>query len=582
MELEDRAYQLECVNAWIEDIVNEEDKWDPIVVIPTAGGKSVIVCMGCDEYLSLKPERDVLVLSHVDTILEQNYTKLASYFGADFIGLYSAGLGEKYKKKITVAGIQSIYKKPELFTNVGLVMVDECHLVNTEEKGMYRDFIKKLRDLTNHRVVLSGLTASPFRTGQGYIYKKYSGESKPLFNKVSYDLTSYENYEMLISEGYLCRLIPAPTSYTMDADDVPTLGGDFVTDELASKFNRDEITEKICDETIKYAKQKYKKWLIFAIDKLHALAIVHLLEKKGVTAKAIYSGMNDDKNDVIKRYRKGEWKALVNINMATTGVDVPEIDLIVHMRPSKSPVYHVQTNGRGARPAPWIQKTHCLVLDFADNISRHGPINDLRIFEPGDKRDRKGVKTINTKKCKNCGTHNSLRATLCIACEEEFVIDHKLNTSPSAKDIFKDKNSKPNVPPSWIKVKRITYSIHQKAGSPNSLRVIYHCGFNSFSEWVCIDHDNEFLKRNARFWIKKRYDGPMPKNLNELVAIAEYLKNPSEIFVDVNGKYAQIKDFKFEHKIEQQFKKNLSQFDFEPYTVPKNGYSFDYEDDIPF
>jgi len=68
---------------------------------------------------------------------------------------------------------------------------------------------------------------------------------------------------------------------------------------------------------------------------------------------------------------------MVNVGVLTTGFDFPEIDLIIMLRPTNSPVLWVQMLGRGTRPADG--KENCMVLDFAGNTPRLGPINDPMI-----------------------------------------------------------------------------------------------------------------------------------------------------------------------------------------------------------
>lgn len=566
MVFQDRWYQNEAVNFSMDDILSDLDI-HPICVIPTGGGKSVVICNVVDEYLSNKPAKKVLVLSHVAKILEQNYSKLCAYFDDSFVGLYSAGLKTRELKKITVAGIQSIYKKHELLSDIGLIIIDECHLVNSDDKGMYRSFIDEIFTSHEDRVCVFGLTASPYRTCQGYLHKQYQG-TKPIFNKISYDLSEYKKYNRLIEEGYLVPLIPAPVDYQMDVDGVKTTAGDYNEKDLSEKLNHDDVTKAIVEETIKYARNKYKKWLFFAIDKMHCFAIQHELQKHGIECESVYDGMKLDFDQVIEDFKNGKLRCLININMLTTGVDIPEIDLIIHARPSQSATYHIQTNGRGARPAPWIGKTHCLVLDFAGNTARHGPVNDVMIREPGDKS--KGGKGITFKECKNCKTANSLRAKHCIACGEEFKTETKLTQIASKLELLKtneNKNNNKEKLEKWCAVTNVVHSIHQKEGRPSSLRVMYSCGFNTYSEWIPIDNPNTWLKAKAKKWVKLFWNGELgkfPDNLTDLYKRRDNLRHPVEILVNLDGKYPEIKDYRFEY---QQYENDSQQ---------------QIEDDVPF
>lgn len=562
-KFEKRWYQEECVDALSNDILNQPEgkKIHPIAVIPTGAGKSVILTKVIDRYLTERPHKDVLVVSHVSEILEQNYSRIEDYFGDDFLGLYSAGLDSREIKKITVAGIQSIYRKWEQFQNVGLIIVDECHMINSSDQGMYRSFLSKID------AVCCGLTATPFRTGQGYIYKDYSHikgkKIRNIFNKLSYDLSSYENYNRLIDEGYLVNIIPAPTDYVMDTTGISVVGGDFATDELSARFDREEITELICDKVIKYAGKKYKKWLIFAIDINHANHVVEVLRRKGVSCESVHSDMDADKKTVLDDFRSGKLTALVNVNMLTTGLDIPAIDMIVHLRASKSPIYYVQSNGRGGRPCKETGKTHCLSLDFAGNIAYHGPINDVNIVEPTSKRVT-GNPPPRYKVCDNCGTGNALRAKECIACGDEFEINHNLlgDIDPTSTLI------KRNVLEKWCNVDDVSYTVHSKRGSPSCLRVMYKCGpLNTFSDWVHIEHSG-YARARAIKWVKNRWmgSGAYPDNLGDIMKNKDKLKKPGRILVNLDGKYAEIKDYDFS------------------FSPPERNQApdIDFEDDIPF
>lgn len=592
MQFQDRWYQEKAVELAMKDL---DEKFNPIIVSPTGSGKTAIICKLIDQYLTQSPHGKILILSHVDSILEQNYEKLVEHYSEFFVGLYSAGLGYREFKKVTVAGIQSVYNK-DTFDNGGveLIIIDECHMINMTDTGMYRKFLKKMS------CQYLGLTATPFRTGQGYLYKQYPGKTPPIFNKVSYDLSSYENYNKLVDEGYLVNLISAPTNYKMDTDDLAIVAGDYKNDDLSNKFDKDEITEMIIDNVIKYGKKKYKKWLLFAIDINHCENIARILKAKGIAADTLHSKKEESKRDVLKKFRNGEIRALVNVNMATTGVDIPDIDLIAMLRATASPIYHVQTAGRGARVSK--DKTHCLFLDYAGNCLRHGPINDIRIIEPGQKR--KGRPPPAVKICKNCQSENSLRAVFCVACGFEFPTSTKLSSTPSSAPIVKrGADGNPDKDPNgdltqWCNVRGVSYSIHNKPGRPSSLRVMYDVGMNTYSEWVLIDYQGYHGAR-ARKWVRNRWLLDMktvPVDLVDLYKNVRFLKKPEKILIKLGEKWPEILDYKFQeekttlvgkdiidtlpeklHNSLDQMRKNL----FSKFNVDKVENSY-FDDDIPF
>ena len=519
MDIKLRWYQKEAPAALIQSLETSPDN-HPVAAIPTGGGKTVIICEFIDKFLSLHPDKDVLVLSHVKEILEQNWDAITNYYPID-IGLYSAGLDSKTIQKITVAGIQSVYNKPELFPNIGIVIIDECHLVTTKGTGMYRKFLKALQN-----VQYVGLTATHFRLGHGYIHE---GDGA-LFNDLAYDLTSVSNFNKLVDEGYLTKLIAKATDVALDTDGLKTSMGDFITSEMSEKYDTEIITEGAIREVIQFGKN-YKKWLIFAIDIEHAEHIQAVFKAYGVNVALVHSKMADSERDAIVRdvKRTTKYRGIVNVNILTTGFDVPDIDLIALLRPTQSPVLHVQSIGRGLRVAPG--KTHCLVLDFAGNVERLGPINDVRLKKKGK---GKGPDGPPVKKCPNCKAYCHPKAKVCPVCNWTFKFEVKIRDKAAEVNVVKKDFI------GWVDVDRIAYKVHRKIGKPNSLKVTYDCGGFFFSEWVCIDHPG-YPGDKAREWVKDRYPGKnKPSNLEALFADKDNLKVPTRIVLDNTGIFAEV------------------------------------------
>lgn len=522
---EERWYQKEACDAALKAI--EDKNCHPIVAVPTGGGKTHIVGELIKEYLYRHPTRKIVVLSHVKEILEQDYEKITKYIPHE-IGLYSAMLKSRTIRQVTVAGIQSVYKKAVKFGDVGLVIIDEAHLVTDDNSGMYRTFLAEF----NANYV--GLTATPFRP-RGYLHQVKNA----LFNEICYDLTASENFQRLIREKFLSKLLSKATDMKMDVSDIPTQGGDFANKALGKKFNTDEVTELALTETIKTG-ANYKKWLIFAIDIEHAEGIRDWLNDNGINTGIVHSKMKDtedesDRKLILDRFRSGFYRAVVNVNILTTGLDVPDIDLIVMLRPTKSPVVYAQSVGRGLRVAEG--KDHCLVLDFAGNVARHGPVDDIKILNKGEK----GTGEAPTKECPNCQCINRAAEKICEACGHEF--EFKVKVAPTASDLDIIKKSERK----WINVDSLTVNKHKKINKPSSIRIDYRCGLRVYSQWAAINSNSGYAAHSARYILKKFY--PFSEEFdftvdNVLEHKNEFLK-PKRIFVDTTENYPRIEDIEF-------------------------------------
>lgn len=503
----------------------------PVIAIPTGAGKSLIIADLIYQAHS-KWQVEILVLSHRKEILTQNQSILLEYLKqcgliAD-IGIYSAGLKEKRKGDITFAGIQTVYRNPDLFKNVKLIIIDEVHLIspNTNGETMYQKFINSIPSAK-----CVGLTATPYRLGSGYIVGV-----DHLFDEIIFDLTSKANFNRLVREGYLTKLISKRTETELDAEGIRTIGGDYAEKDLALKFDKYEITNAAINEIMRVA-GNYKKWLIFAINIKHAEHIVEELNKHKIVAAPIHSKMDMDRGPLIQAFKDGRIQALVNVNILTVGIDVPDIDLIVFLRPTKSPVLYVQSAGRGLRVAPG--KNHCLVLDFARVIQTLGPINDVQVLKK--KRGKKGDPVVKT--CPECNTLHHPLVKICDQCGHKFEFKVKITGSSS------DQNIVAKTGDHKYTVDKIFYHKHEKRNAPKSLKVTYQCGLLIFNEWICIEHSG-YAKHLAINWLKFRLDPniDIPETVDDALLLANngMLKIPSEIVVKEDSKYPQIIDYKFE------------------------------------
>jgi len=113
----------------------------------------------------------------------------------------------------------------------------------------------------------------------------------------------------------------------------------------------------------------------------------------------------------------------------SVGFDVPEVDLVAMLRPTMSTGKYIQQVGRGVRPAPG--KTDCLILDFAGNVQRHGPIDGLAMHGVGLITHRAPVLVKNCPKCQSIVPLASLE---CPDCGYVFTDDRRISHARSPDD----------------------------------------------------------------------------------------------------------------------------------------------------
>lgn len=553
---QDRPYQTEAVQSiWT---YFQTKTGNPLVAMPTGTGKSVVIARFLQTVFRAFPMQRILLLTHVKELIQQNFEKLMILWSNAPAGIYSAGLGIKNANcPITFAGIASVAKKASMFGHIDLVLIDEAHLLSPNDMTMYRTFLRGLMAI-NPLLKVVGFTATPWRLGHGHLtdpsIDDKGRETPSLFTDVCFDITGLQAFNRLIDEGYLVPLIPKRTKLELSIAGIHTRGGELIEKEMQASFDREEITEAALREAIEIAHaQGRKHWLIFASGTDHADNVGEMLNMMGVPTGVVHS-KRDGRDQTIKDFKAGKLTAVVNNNVLTTGFDYPEIDLIIVLRGTLSTVLWVQMLGRGTRPVyadgfdlnsieqrlAAIQasgKTDCLVLDFARNTSRLGPVNDPVI--PRMKGREGGP--VPVKICEVCETYNHISARKCVNCGAEFTFEVKFKAQASTDDLIK-------APMPIVKVFNIDHiscDIHTKIGSPPMMKLTYYCGVKSFTEFVCIEHQN-FAGRKARQWWKERTDMSYPTSTEQAMGLLGALVTPTQMRVWTNKQYPEIMAFCFD------------------------------------
>lgn len=548
MAIQARDYQQEAVQSIYRYF--GEKAGNPLVAMPTGTGKSVVIAMFLQSIFRSYPLQRVMVLTHVKELIQQNFAKLLEAWPTAPAGIYSAGIGRRdTMQKILVAGIASVAKRAALFGRIDLVLIDEAHLVSPADETLYLQFLAELRAV-NPFVKVIGFTATGWRLGHGKLH-----ENHPVFTDVCFDITGLHAFNRLLQEGYLCPLVPKSTTAKLDTDGVHMRGGEFIASELQDAVDKHHITQAALREAVQLAGDR-RSWLLFCAGVEHAIHVAEALTSMGIPCKAVHSKMSDkERDDTIADWKAGRLWAIANNNVMTTGIDHPSLDCIVMLRPTASTVLWVQMLGRGTRPvyAPGYDlsipqgrldaiaashKQNCLVLDFARNTPRLGPINDPVI--PRRKGEKVGEAPI--KLCPSCATYNHASARHCIVCGAEFPqYGPRIGDTAGTDALIKDDTPVTEV----FKVDHVTYSMHTKVGRPPMMKVSYYCGLKMFQEYVCFEHPDNFSQRKARKWWRERVPGPhagaaVPDSTVAALKLAEHLCAPTHLRVWVNKQYPEI------------------------------------------
>jgi len=523
-----RYYQTAAVESIYAHFTHK--RGNPILALPTGTGKSLIIAGLLQGIFENYPTQRIVIASHVKEILEQNTEKLLKLWPTAPAGIYSASVGRKEVAPITFAGIQSVAKHADKFGKIDLLMIDECHTVGQTANTQYINFISALKTI-NPCMKVIGLTATPYRLGLGML------TDGGIFDDICFDLTERHAFNRLVAEGWLAPLVSKQTVTALDVSEVGKAGGEYIQSELQAAVDKAPITAAALKEMLSLAQDR-QHWLIFAAGIKHAEHISEMLNLMGIPSAVVIGEMPKiEREHVLQKFKSGEYRAVVNNNVLTTGFDFPGIDLIGMLRPTSSPGLWVQMLGRGTRPADG--KKNCLVLDFAGNTRRLGPINDPVL--PRKKGQGAGG-SAPVRLCPECSTYSHASARVCENCGYEFPRIIKIDPFASLQSVMTA--DLPQIVE--FDVTRIEFLRHKKLGRPDSLRVTYICGLRRFEEWICLEHAG-YAGVKARAWWEERADPPAPSTVTEFFDILPKitLKAPVRIRVWINTKHPEIMGYDF-------------------------------------
>lgn len=514
-----RPYQEQAVSAW-EKHVDTSYK-GTLIVAPTGSGKSVVIAEAARRFLK-KGKGKVLVLSHVQEIISQNANAIRKLAPEHSVGVCAASLKMRQCGAITIASVQTFVNQLKKWERPGLIIIDEAHMIPPQGEGRYRKILKEYSGIP-----VLGLTATPYRLGGGSLLEN------PVFESICFDI----KIKSLVEQGFLAPLVSKSSAIQGHLSKIKKVAGEYSLGSIAEEMNRGEITEAAIDEVFYYASSTNRKNAVFFCSSVeHVEEVTKALKARGVKAEGIVGTtipMLRDK--YISEFKAQKINALISCEVLTTGFDAPCIDMIVLLRPTLSTSLYCQMLGRGMRIAP--EKKDCLVLDYAGNLLRHGPIDqiDLKPKTPSG-----GSGEASYKVCPECRSISYSVVRECASCGYLFPFSGP-DLSAVAADInplsFTESPIKDHL------VTGVRWLYYRKP--PGSLCVIFDTIGGNFSEYLSFNNSKAIFFAKKKW--KKYFDCDFtPETTEEAVQALEdgraYLKQFSKVYVKRNKKWINVVD----------------------------------------
>ena len=345
---EPRGAQIEALYSL--DKSREEGFDKGLVVAATGIGKTYLAAFDSAKY------QRILFVAHREEIIKQAAQSFKNVRNSDDIGFFYANQKDTNNSFI-FALVQTLgkdeYLNEKYFAKdyFDYIVVDEFHhAVSNNYNKIINYFTSKF---------LLGLTATPERL-----------DSKDVFALCDYNMVYEVRLKDAINKGWL-----VPFKYygiydeTVNYEDIDYKYGKYDDKQLEEALMLNKRGELILNHYQKYNSQRA---MGFCSSRHHAEYMAKVFNENKVSAAAVYSGergeYSEERDIALAKLTSGELKVIFSVDMFNEGLDVPQIDMVMFLRPTQSPTIFLQQLGRGLRKA---KDKKCLnVLDFIGNYKK--------------------------------------------------------------------------------------------------------------------------------------------------------------------------------------------------------------------
>jgi superfamily II DNA or RNA helicase len=328
------------------------DRYKNLIVAATGTGKTVISSFDYKLFKDKHPRARLLFVAHRKEILEQAQSTFQHI-------LRNANFGELWVDGEVPNNCEYVFASVQTLNNqikqlsltedfFDFIIIDEVHHIAASS---YRPILEKF----NPKVLL-GLTATPERGDGEDILKDFCGVIAA---------------EIRLPEA-LNRKLLSPFQYfalsdSVDLSKLSWKNGKYEINELTKLYTEDDRrVSDILTNCEKYLTDVNDVIALgFCVSQDHARYMAEKFTLAGLKADYLTSDSSGDRAELRERLRNKEINYLFVRDIFNEGVDIPEIDTVLFLRPTESLTIFLQQLGRGLRLAP--NKDCLTVLDFVGN-----------------------------------------------------------------------------------------------------------------------------------------------------------------------------------------------------------------------
>jgi len=328
------------------------NRYRNLVVAATGTGKTVISAFDYKRFKQKNKSSKLLFLAHRKEILQKS---LSTFQGV----LRNNNIGELWVDGLVPENFECVFASVQTVNNqlkntdksadyYDYIIIDECH---HQKAKSYRAIINYFKPK-----ILLGLTATPERMDGGDILEDFG-------NKIAAEIRLPE----AMNRKLLCPFQYFGITDSIDLSNVKWVRGRYIASELTDIYTEsDRRVGEIIDALDKYTKDPNDiRALGYCVSMEHAKYMAEKFSLAGLKADYLTSNNSKDRVQIRQRLEKKEINYLFVVDIFNEGIDIPEIDTLLFLRPTESLTIFLQQLGRGLR---LYEEKDCLtVLDFVGN-----------------------------------------------------------------------------------------------------------------------------------------------------------------------------------------------------------------------
>lgn len=273
---------------------------------------------------------------------------------------------------LTAGMVQTLTRRVDKLPMPDVILVDEAH------HALAKSYQRILNKFPKSIVLL--FTATPHRTGRMQL------------DQIADDIIVGQSIHELTDKGFL-----APFRYFQPPNDFDSK---LLKRSSTGDFTNESMQEAMSTKIFGHIVKQYKRIAdgmqavvyTYSVDSAHKIAAE--FNESGITARSVNGKTPQDMRDhIVRMFRDQRIKILVNVNLFTEGVDLPNVDCVIMARPTASLALYLQFSMRCLNPR---EGKTAIIIDHANNFKTFGYPDDDRDWKKAIKSGKQKSKTLLT------------------------------------------------------------------------------------------------------------------------------------------------------------------------------------------